>query len=178
MTQDSLHSSIVRKLSLPIIWIFTEGEGYGIESRLSFKIFSALSLPWKLDNPYCYIDREDLDSVLSAAQFLKIRGLIRHDSEDEEDLVETNSVNEPRWDTFFLVSENFYFGHFDTVTNFGISEAWVFTKNNNNKWMKQNKLLGQSEFVKIRICRFGIGCYRSHFLVTWRQSDKNWAYFW
>ena len=41
--------------------------------------------------------------------------------------------------------------------------------------MKQNKLIGQSEFVKIRICRFGIGCYRSHFLVTWRQSDKNWV---
>ena len=48
------------------------------------------------------IDREDLDSVLSAAQFLKIRGLIKHDSEDDEDLVETNSVNEPRWDTFFF----------------------------------------------------------------------------
>ena len=26
----------------PIIWIFTEGEGDGIESRLPFKIFSTL----------------------------------------------------------------------------------------------------------------------------------------
>ena len=98
----------------PIIWIFTDDEGDRIEFRLPFKIFSALSLPWKLDNPYCYIDREDLDSVLSAAQFLKIRGLIRHDSEDEEDLVETNSVNEPRWDTFFLdfsCFRKFYLGH-------------------------------------------------------------------
>jgi hypothetical protein len=66
------------------------------------KLSKFVSLPRKFDNPYCHFDREDLDSVLSAAQFLKIRGLIRHDSEDEEDLVETNSVNEPRWDTFFL----------------------------------------------------------------------------
>ena len=29
----------------PIIWIFTEGEGHGIESRLPFKIFS--TLPWR-----------------------------------------------------------------------------------------------------------------------------------
>ena len=28
----------------PIIWIFTEGEGDGIESRLPFKIFSTLSV--------------------------------------------------------------------------------------------------------------------------------------
>ena len=45
------------------------------------------------------IDKEDLDTVLSAAQFLKIRGLIRQDPEDEQD--EIRSVNEPRWD-FFL----------------------------------------------------------------------------
>ena len=32
----------VKKIFLPIIWIFTEGEGDGIESRLSFKIFSTL----------------------------------------------------------------------------------------------------------------------------------------
>ena len=28
---------------LPIIWIFSEGEGDGIESRLPFRIFSTLS---------------------------------------------------------------------------------------------------------------------------------------
>ena len=35
-----LHAS--SKISLPIIWIFTEGEGDGIESMLLFKIFSTL----------------------------------------------------------------------------------------------------------------------------------------
>ena len=35
---------------LSIIWIFTEGEGDGIESRLPFNIFSALTF---LDNVFC-----------------------------------------------------------------------------------------------------------------------------
>ena len=32
----------LKQIFLPIIWIFTEGEGDGIESRLPFKIFSIL----------------------------------------------------------------------------------------------------------------------------------------
>ena len=36
----------------PIIWIFTEGEGDGIESRLQFKIFSSLTSTTKTLNPY------------------------------------------------------------------------------------------------------------------------------
>ena len=32
----------LKQTFLPIIWIFIEGEGYGIKSRLSFKIFSTL----------------------------------------------------------------------------------------------------------------------------------------
>ena len=36
----------LKKIFLPIIWIFTEGEGDGIESRQPFKIFSTL-LPWQ-----------------------------------------------------------------------------------------------------------------------------------
>ena len=32
----------------PIIWIFTEGEGNGIESRLSFEIFSALLAEYEI----------------------------------------------------------------------------------------------------------------------------------
>ena len=32
----------LRQTFSPIIWIFTEGEGDGIESRLPFKIFSTL----------------------------------------------------------------------------------------------------------------------------------------
>ena len=34
----------LKQTFLPIIWIFTEGEGDGIESRLPFKIFSTLTL--------------------------------------------------------------------------------------------------------------------------------------
>ena len=41
----SLH---LKQTSLPIIWIFTEGEGDGIESRLPLEIFSIL----KADNRY------------------------------------------------------------------------------------------------------------------------------
>ena len=33
----------LKQTFLPIIWIFTEGEGDGIKSRLPFKIFSTLS---------------------------------------------------------------------------------------------------------------------------------------
>ena len=36
----------------PIIWIFTEGEGDGIESRLLFKIFSTLTATTKTLNLY------------------------------------------------------------------------------------------------------------------------------
>ena len=39
--QHPLH---LKHTFLPIIWIFTEGEGDGIESRLPFKIFSTLWL--------------------------------------------------------------------------------------------------------------------------------------
>ena len=34
----------------PIIWIFTEGEGDGIESRLPFKNFSTLPCPFRGPN--------------------------------------------------------------------------------------------------------------------------------
>ena len=94
------------------------------------KYGKVVSFPWKLDNPYCHIDREDLDSVLSAAQFLKIRGLIRHDSEDEEDLVETNSIIEPRWDTFFffiLFQRNLSHQIQQPNNQYGNYEYWSFT---------------------------------------------------
>ena len=35
-------NTYVRQIFLPIIWIFNEGEGDGIESRQPFKIFSTL----------------------------------------------------------------------------------------------------------------------------------------
>ena len=37
----------------PIVWIFTESEGDGIQSRLPFKIFSTLMLPQKWFSPHC-----------------------------------------------------------------------------------------------------------------------------
>ena len=36
----------LKQTFLPMIWIFTECEGKGIESRLPFKIFSTLDLSW------------------------------------------------------------------------------------------------------------------------------------
>ena len=46
----------LKQTVLPIIWIFTEGEGDEIESRLPFKIFSTLkSKAWENVGPL-YID--------------------------------------------------------------------------------------------------------------------------
>ena len=36
--------AITPEASFPIIWIFTEGEGDGIESRLPFKIFKGVKI--------------------------------------------------------------------------------------------------------------------------------------
>ena len=41
-----LNKLITSRKLLPIIWIFTEGEGDWIESRLPFKIFSTLPCCW------------------------------------------------------------------------------------------------------------------------------------
>ena len=42
------HPANLKQTFPPIIWIFTEGEGDGIKSKLPFKIFPTLSF-WKVD---------------------------------------------------------------------------------------------------------------------------------
>ena len=48
----TMHSNVLtlhlKQTFPPIIWIFTEGAGDGIKSRLHFKIFSTLQIRWKI----------------------------------------------------------------------------------------------------------------------------------
>ena len=57
-----------KQTSLPIIWIFTEGEGDGIESRVPFKIFSTSAhcrtcIQWICSSVQMLRRRDDIESL-------------------------------------------------------------------------------------------------------------------
>ena len=58
----------------PIIWIFTEGEGDGIESRLPFKIFSTLR--WQFIRLIRKMHEQSSKEKLSNFKYLQVPDLV------------------------------------------------------------------------------------------------------
>ena len=93
-----MHSNVLplhlKEIFPPIIWIFTEGEGIGIESRLPFKIFSTLpclKIPWPQTFFLTHRRRRGLTpEALTASDSKKIGAHLRR-------LVSFISSNQSRW---------------------------------------------------------------------------------